>query len=843
MPKLNLMAPIVMGADDAEAQQGSVEIVNGYVDSSYGAPAIKMRPGLTLLHDMGRNARVDTYWWEAKRILIIVCARKIYAKTSVTAEPVDITPLTSTHAPDFGVKMMFAADEYGVTMTTGRYLIWWGGDITQRAARITDANAPISVSSIAYLKGYMIASIPNTQTFQWALYSRTDDRTQPPPWNPLSISASASPDDIICMAAGWEELFILGRESAQSHYASGDATIPFPALNGSVAETGTINANTLQKLGNAWIYFTPNYQVVRVEGRTPVVVSQAIDHKLRELQYFDEAEAFVLFERFYVLTFRRDDQTFVYDLNTGLWYQWGTWDDEVIKYREFKGLSATYAKSWGLQIVGGADGKVYSAHYDIGNDNNELIRFMVRSAHIDHGTTHRKFSNTLQMRLRVGDLIQRGTGVFTESVYGTDWTVEEALPTTPVQGNSVLYATNGYVYITAGAKIYRTTFDFDEYTEMTLSGTLTGSSFSNLIEISNGRIVTADNRYLWVLESGTTTFTKTAYVNAGTSGAFTRGHPVIGFGVDSPIVAFLGQTAIAGPHVTGYNLDTGAIVLAPTALTDESGFFPYKVLGTGIIADNGTMLIAAHSTVAQFLALWRADSTFEILALPWPEGAVLNSNRAASLTKDANTGYLYISRESYEGLPRGQIFWKSIDDGESWTTIEAAQILDNTEPLEIQHLGGNNHLVGGTQTTNAGAAVSAVVHRTADSYETFGAAELEPDGTMVVSLDRVSTYKIAMLTNGVTHNLYTLLGSVPIELMETVTGRKLLIRWRNDGRNEWSNYREVSLGEVGEYDITRRLKSLGCYRTRQYEIVCTSGGPVTIAGIEEDVNLGGAGGR
>jgi len=402
MPKLNLMSPIVMGADDAEASQGALEIVNGYIENSGGLPAIKLRPGLTLLHDLGRNARVDTYWWEAKRILVIVCSRKIYAKTSVTAEPVDITPLISTHAPDFGVKMMFAADEYGVTMTTGRYLIWWGGDITQRAARITDANAPTSISSIAYLKGYMIASIPNTQTFQWALYSGTDDRTQPPPWNPLSISASASPDDIICMAAGWEELFILGRESAQSHYASGDATIPFPALNGSVVETGTINANTLQKLGNAWIYFTPNYQVVRVEGRSPVVVSHAIDRKLRALQYFDDAEAFVLFERFYVMTFRRDGQTFVYDLHTKLWYQWGTWDDEAIKYREFKGLSATYAKSWGLQIVGGADGRIYEMQYGLTSDADELIRFRLRSGNYDHGTSVLKFASELYMRLRRG---------------------------------------------------------------------------------------------------------------------------------------------------------------------------------------------------------------------------------------------------------------------------------------------------------------------------------------------------------------------------------------------------------------------------------------------------------
>lgn len=823
MPTLNLMAPVTIGADDAETQQGSVEIVNGFVDTSYGAPTIKTRPGLTLLHDMGNSARVDTYWWEAKRILIIVCARKVYAKTSATAEPVEITPLTSTHAPDFGAKTMFAADEYGVTFTTGRYLTWWGGDTSQRAARITDANAPIAISSIAYLKGYMIASIPNTQTFQWALYSGTDDRTQPPPWNPLSISASASPDDIICMAAGWEELFILGRESAQSHYASGDATIPFPALNGSVAETGTINANTLQKLGNAWIYFTPNYQVVRVEGRTPVVVSQAIDRKLRELQYFSEAEAFVMFERFYVLTFRRDDQTFVYDLHTGLWYQWGTWDDEVIKYREYKGLSSTHAKSWGLQIVGGADGKVYSASYDVGNDNSELIRFMVRSAHIDHGTGHRKFANNLQMRLRTGDNVSVGPGNYTPLVYGTDWQAIELLDETP---HDILYATDGYVYITGETKIWRTTTDFATFTEMTLDGTLTGASFGGLAEVSGGRVVTMDNRYLWVKAEGSTTFTKTTYSN--TARYWPGGYPVSSLGPTSPLV-FMHGTGSAGGQATVdiYNLDTTAD-LGYSGLT-TAGVSAAKP-NPGILNADGDLVFAASTNAGAFAYHWNKDtSTGTRISLG---GAPFNMNWPPVIAK-AEDGTLYIvgnvnSAPDYMGM------WSSTNGGLTWVgpTAVAGAAFGNEDALLAPVAGTTLYFHLGS------------VYRSSDDLVSIGAEEFDFDGTVVVSARMLPGYKIAAITNGTTTaNLYTLQGTPAQEIMIPAIDRKLLIRWRNDGRNEWSNYREVSLGAIGEYDIVRRLKSLGCYRTRQYEIVCTSGGPVTIAGIEEDVALGGSGGR
>ena len=45
--------------------------------------------------------------------------------------------------------------------------------------------------------------------------------------------------------------------------------------------------------------------------------------------------------------------------------------------------------------------------------------------------------------------------------------------------------------------------------------------------------------------------------------------------------------------------------------------------------------------------------------------------------------------------------------------------------------------------------------------------------------------------------------------------RKLLIRWRNDGKSAWTNYRELSLGEIGDYEIVRYIRGLGQYKSRQ----------------------------
>jgi hypothetical protein len=60
------------------------------------------------------------------------------------------------------------------------------------------------------------------------------------------------------------------------------------------------------------------------------------------------------------------------------------------------------AKPWGQQIVGGADGKIYELNYGYSTDSEDRIRFQLRSGFIDHGTSDRKFSAELKMRLKRG---------------------------------------------------------------------------------------------------------------------------------------------------------------------------------------------------------------------------------------------------------------------------------------------------------------------------------------------------------------------------------------------------------------------------------------------------------
>lgn len=62
---------------------------------------------------------------------------------------------------------------------------------------------------------------------------------------------------------------------------------------------------------------------------------------------------------------------------------------------------------------------------------------------------------------------------------------------------------------------------------------------------------------------------------------------------------------------------------------------------------------------------------------------------------------------------------------------------------------------------------------------------------------------------------------------------KIEIRWRDDGKF-WTNWKQISLGEIGEKKRFVDVHRLGLYRTRQYEIQCSDPVELNITDIETD---------
>lgn len=70
-----------------------------------------------------------------------------------------------------------------------------------------------------------------------------------------------------------------------------------------------------------------------------------------------------------------------------------------------------------------------------------------------------------------------------------------------------------------------------------------------------------------------------------------------------------------------------------------------------------------------------------------------------------------------------------------------------------------------------------------------------------------------------------------------VTTPYMTIRWRDDGKNKWSNEHFVDLKFTGNTGFTARLHRLGIYRTRQYEIAVTENIPFVLVGMEENIEV------
>ena len=66
--------------------------------------------------------------------------------------------------------------------------------------------------------------------------------------------------------------------------------------------------------------------------------------------------------------------------------------------------------------------------------------------------------------------------------------------------------------------------------------------------------------------------------------------------------------------------------------------------------------------------------------------------------------------------------------------------------------------------------------------------------------------------------------------------RFMSLRWQDD-RERWSKERLVDLGTTGNTFPTIRFHRLGMYRTRQWEIVCSSPVLQCVVVMEEDAEV------
>jgi len=66
---------------------------------------------------------------------------------------------------------------------------------------------------------------------------------------------------------------------------------------------------------------------------------------------------------------------------------------------------------------------------------------------------------------------------------------------------------------------------------------------------------------------------------------------------------------------------------------------------------------------------------------------------------------------------------------------------------------------------------------------------------------------------------------------------KMLMRWRSDGRKEWSNAMDLPMYPEGQQDFLAKLNRFGIYRARQYEFILSDAADMALCEFQEDYTL------
>lgn len=326
-----------------------------------GAPGAKTRATLQYLSDVSQETREGAIlamaYSNKDDRLVIVGEHAVYmmdrsaAVTRIGSSQLEYPVVLATNGVDF----------LAVDGTRSRAL--WINAAGLDPVFPTASNF-FPTDSVASLDGYLICNRSDTgQVFCSGIRSRT--------FNGLDFSeAEKAPDDVVCVLASGEYLFIFGETTTEVWYNAANAVgFPFSRVPGSTIEQGCAAVSSACQIDGVVFWLTANGTVWMAQGMSPSRVSDdqiEAEIKARKADWAS-ARAFCYTDEghtFYHLTV--GDLTVVYDLATGMWHQRGN-------YSRGSALARCHAFAWGRHWIGTDDGRICEMALDLYDDAGEPL--------------------------------------------------------------------------------------------------------------------------------------------------------------------------------------------------------------------------------------------------------------------------------------------------------------------------------------------------------------------------------------------------------------------------------------------------------------------------------------
>jgi len=385
--------PKLMIKDDIVTHENSegAELIDVYIDERGN---FRKRPALKSTFDLGVSTGIDgLFWWTEKKVAVAVSGGRFYKLTNKSGTFEDIT---GTETMQIGVPVSFTNNATHMVAANGTKMFLWAGDATNPFT-VTDTDAPTTVSHVGFIDRYIVALEKGKQLF-W--YSAVADATT---WTSTGFGRpESSPDDLIALLVNNGEINLLGEKSFEFWY--NDLSTPFRRIQSATLPNGCLSPHSLVETGGSVIWMDDKRGILQLIGRNPRVISTLIDDKLREISPVSDAVAFFFKwgrRAFYVINFPTDNTSWAFDLTTQIWYQWGNWDLTNAVYKEFKGKNHIYSSDWDVHLMGDAnDGKIYTVDQNSFQDGSDAIRSVIRTGHIDYGSTRKKKSREIRLKVK-----------------------------------------------------------------------------------------------------------------------------------------------------------------------------------------------------------------------------------------------------------------------------------------------------------------------------------------------------------------------------------------------------------------------------------------------------------
>lgn len=213
-------------------------------------------------------------------------------------------------------------------------------------------------------------------------------------------------DEIVGHISVNNNLWVLGGQSTEIWYLTGQADPPFQDVQGALIEIGLAAEFSLAKTANTLFWLGSNVDgpgiVYMANGYTSQRISTfAVEYALKKYSTLSDCTAYTYQSgghTFYVLNFPSGNATWVYDVSTQLWHERAYLDNGVMG-RELPNYHAFFN---GQHVVGDfSNGNLYSMSDSVYTDNDAAIQRLRSSPHISTGMM-RNFYHSFQLDIEVG---------------------------------------------------------------------------------------------------------------------------------------------------------------------------------------------------------------------------------------------------------------------------------------------------------------------------------------------------------------------------------------------------------------------------------------------------------